>query len=143
MAHSICFIILYLLFLYYSCFGILIDKRVNLINFFCILHLTGFFIRPFYKMMLEKPITLSDMEPVVWKPIRIIVIIVISISSILKIYNERDISLSFLLFLMPIHSKCEFCVLIETKWDCIMYIYILKVTSFDYSLQRFFENILA
>nr|XP_022331309.1 E3 ubiquitin-protein ligase NEDD4-like isoform X2 [Crassostrea virginica] len=26
--------------------------------------LDGFFIRPFYKMMLEKPITLSDMEPV-------------------------------------------------------------------------------
>lgn len=36
--------------------------------FFCID--SGFFIRPFYKMMLEKPITLSDMEPVVrlhWK----------------------------------------------------------------------------
>lgn len=30
-----------------------------------VLSLTGFFIRPFYKMMLGKPITLKDMESVV------------------------------------------------------------------------------
>ena len=68
-------------------------------------------------------------------------------NTVFKKFTVKEVSLGFLLFLMPIHSKCEFCDSIETKWDCIMYMYILKVTGTnifnDYSLQRFLRTFLA